>query len=223
MRRVSFHALLALMIANLFAGSHAMAGDKAFCRQYFADQGPLREEPNQIGVNEQIPEDWYPIETFVIHSLIKQDGTKLVPATLPQSNCHLERVLTKEFLRAFDLGAREAGRAVGKEVVDADLDRLYKSIDARLDKLYVKHGMPPRNGALLFRIFIDHEYRFERYSDNPPSPIQRSLREQGICLENVQLSYVVLSLVASRGVTSYAPERFADYFRSEGGCSRGDK
>lgn len=199
--------VLAWALASVAFAAPASAG----CDEFWKKQRRLKEHDIQLETNPRVPDLSEPIEGFVVKMFTRENGRPVIPETLAESDCYLQRAIPRNLAEAIRLGAQDASRSLSKQPDSDDLQALSEGINARLEQAL--GGVPgARFGFSTLAIHVSDAYQFRLWDVDAYTRLQRELSKRGTCFQNGQLYYVLMSYVASLGETAFAPENFRSVF-----------
>ena len=190
----------------------------AGCDRFWQSQGIVREHDVQMSTNSTLPEYAQPIDGFVVKSFTRSDGSAVIPRSLEESNCYLERALPRKLKKAFKRGLQDTFRNMPEKTDRSVPDTLIENINKRIDQTL---GGSRRAGGLGFFVLAVHlqiTYGFVQWDATEQTLLQREISGLGVCSTNYQLAYVLVNFIVSMCETDSVPENFKSYFEA-GNCN----
>lgn len=204
-------SIVSLML-QIGLASAACAAGPLDCETVWSDIGELRAAPAPVWMTPQVPGDGV-IEEFVLTQFFRGDET-YVAQSLAEAVCILERMPDQKTRNAIRLGLADFVSAAVAGSAEARYEHLTSSIDARLNDLFVQHGMRADTGILYIRTDMAEQFGV-RYFGGVEffSPIQREALAQGIRSPNLVLALVWVEYLEQLGVPGFSGDEFVKYFQ----------
>lgn len=181
---------------------------KAVCDGYWESQKPFNERDVQLFASDSVPEFARPVPGLLVKTFFRSDGPKIVPQSIRESNCHLERAFPEKIAAAFRSAAQESAVGLSEVPRREDIDDLIGSVNAHLATAVEGAGTDSGIGFFRLMTFVASDFGFVRRDIGKRPVLQRQIAGKGLCTTNEQLVYVMLAYIAHTGDSRYDPERF---------------
>ena len=193
---------------------NGFANEKINCPQILKNIGSFSQVESPVKVTPQIPEDGI-IQEFSIKILKRENGELLHPKTLKESVCVLDIMLDSKTREALRQGVNEYLSSTPTGLPEENFNKLWGSINNRLNALYVNSAMVKNTGVNLILARMEEQLDIRLFGGAANhSPLQKQAAKEGIYNPNLVARWVWVVYLKYLDVEGFDEKPFISYLKS---------
>jgi hypothetical protein len=210
-RKMKITVLIFLMSCALTC----TATEQIKCDQVWRHVGHIVQVESPVWATPQLPEDGF-IEGFSINILKRENGELFHPKTLEESVCALDIMLDNKTRDALRSGLKDYLSSPSFGSVEESFDKVWGSINNRLDNLYMDSGMASGLGINLILGRMEDQFGIKLYggAENYGALQNKAMKDEIYDPHSVFL-WVWVTYMEYIGAREFESESFVDYLRKQ--------
>lgn len=201
--------LIFLMLSTLTC----MAAEQINCDQVWSDLGHIVQIDTPVWRTPQFPEDGF-IEEFSINVLKRESGDLFQPRTIEESVCALDVMLGVKTRDALRSGLEDYLGSPSIGSVEENIDKIWVSINRRLDTLYVDSGMASGLGINLILGQVEDQFGVRLYGGAENyGALQNKALTDGVHNPHSVSLWIWMIYLEYLDVDGFDSKKFLDYLK----------
>jgi len=198
-------------IILIIVSPYCIASEQLNCEKLWLNTGTIVQYESSVLVHPQIPEAGI-IEGFEINILKQQNGKLFRPKNLDESICSLDAMLESKTRNAIRMGIKDFVRLELLKSSEEKFDKLWTTINNKLNELYSDSGMPEGVGINLILGMMEEQFDIRLFGgENNRSEIQIEAAKKGIMLPKSVLRWIWFSYLEYLCVEGFESKEFINF------------